>query len=84
MVEVLRIITIYGSDSKIIICDQHLTGQEHGSTILPADVVCFSIPTTRVENFSKIRSSPADASSHEQRLQHDRSTHDDRQRTFRE
>ena len=30
MVEVLRIITIYGSDSKIIICDQHLTGQERG------------------------------------------------------
>ena len=32
----LRIITIYGSDSKIIICDQHLTGRERGSTILPA------------------------------------------------
>ena len=30
MVEVLRIIKIYGSDSKIIICDQHLTGQKRG------------------------------------------------------
>ena len=49
-----------------------------------ADVEYFAILATRVENFSKIRSSPVNASSHEQRLQHDRSTHDDKQRTFRE